>query len=310
MGLLRENALAVEAAKNERRALAEAAVKEAAKNREEEIASRDAIKEAAVKRSEDFYAYKNDVKKVIVTEALKRIYMGSITNPSLNERYIGEALIGNYISEKTVDYVMESFRRANTGFLTDLYEACQAYYESETENADQNNQMTMTISRSNAKEVIDKLFDNEDIEDITNTIRMRVSAAEEEFVNKNQRDNANIKTILDDVSKRIADAKMNNDNDYAEVIASSESAIAKDKIYKIQHESKRNVFGQMVIQLSEATLKNPELREKYTAEAGRLDMDAIVESVRCMYTLLEMVNTLKLEVVDEKYLKETIDSIK
>ena len=91
MGLLRENALAVEAAKNERRALAEAAAKEAAKNREEEIASRDAIKEAAVKRSEDFYAYKNDVKKVIVTEALKRIYMGSITNPSLKERYIGDA---------------------------------------------------------------------------------------------------------------------------------------------------------------------------------------------------------------------------
>lgn len=310
MGLLRENALAIDKNRKEREALAEAAAKEIKKERQMEAEKRYVIKEAEEKKINEFAEYKQNVKKVIVTEALKRIYMGSMVNPSSSEKSIGEALIGNYINEKGVDTIIESFHRSNTAFLDSLYESCNMYYESETENADKDDPSTMVINRKNAGEILDKTFDSDDIDDITNTIRLRVSGAEEEFVNKNQMDKANIESILADTQKRIADAKMDNDNDYAEVISNEASSIARDKIYKIRHEGFRNVFHQMVLNLSEAALKNPELRDQYSADAGRLDMDKIVESVRCMYTMLEMVSTLKMENVDAQYIKETIESIK
>ena len=39
-------------------------------------------------------------------------------------------------------------------------------------------------------------------------------------------------------------------------------------------------------------------------------MDAIVESARCMYALLETVSTIQLEKVDIKYIEDTLKSIK
>lgn len=309
MGILYENAMALKNSRDERQQLAEAAKQELDNIRNEQIEAREALREAALKKSENFYEYKDTVRKVFVTEALKRIYAGSILNPSSAERKMGDALVEGYVNDKGADFIIQRFKSANTPMMTNLYEAEEEYYEAETKDADMDDPSTMTINRANAGEFIEKTFELEDIDDITNTIRLRVSAAEEEFVNKNQMDNENIKTILSDTKDRIENAKSENDNEYAEEVAAQESAIANDKIYKIRHEGYRNVFHQFVLQLSEAALRSPE-RSQYIGENGRLDMDKIVEAARCMYTMLEMVNSLRLEVVDEQYIRETLESIK
>ena len=86
--------------------------------------------------------------------------------------------------------------------------------------------------------------------------------------------------------------------------------IAKDKIYQIQHEGYHNIFDRMVRNISESVIKNEEIKKEFTLENGRLDMNKIVESARCMYTLLEMVSTLKIENVDSQYIEDALKSIK
>ena len=66
----------------------------------------------------------------------------------------------------------------------------------------------------------------------------------------------------------------------------------------------------MVRNISESVIKNEEIKEEFTTDNGRLDMDKIVESARCMYTLLEMVSTLQIEKVDSNYIEEALKSIK
>ena len=86
--------------------------------------------------------------------------------------------------------------------------------------------------------------------------------------------------------------------------------IAKDKIYNVQHESYHNIFDRMVRNISEAVLKDQVIKEQFSLDNGRLDMDKIVESARCMYTLLEMVSSLKIEKVDSEYIEAALKSIK
>ena len=66
----------------------------------------------------------------------------------------------------------------------------------------------------------------------------------------------------------------------------------------------------MVRNLSEVALTNEEAKKEFLAENGHLDVEKIVESVRCMYTLLEMVGTIQLEKVDQQYIEDTLKSIK
>ena len=43
---------------------------------------------------------------------------------------------------------------------------------------------------------------------------------------------------------------------------------------------------------------------------GHLDMDKIVDRTRLMYTFMEMLNTTRLDTIDESYIKDTIINLK
>ena len=219
-----------------------------------------------------------------------------------------------------------------TRFLHMLESAVNTHYNAIMEEADEDNPDTLVIDRDNVREFMDEIEDTEDIDDVTNTIRIRVANAEEDFVNRNEQDKNNINDLLKDTAQRVADARPDNDNDYDEAIGddveenpddpmSGETAgeeIDVKEMYDMMQvrrrinaitDRPRSIFDRMVRNVSEAAIKNPELRNQYSDGKGRLDMTKIVESVRCMYGLLEMVNTLKLEQVDAKYIEDTIKSI-
>ena len=66
----------------------------------------------------------------------------------------------------------------------------------------------------------------------------------------------------------------------------------------------------MVINLGELAMTKEPLRKEFVLENGRLDVDKVVETVRCMYTVLETVSSLNLEKVDDKYIEETLNSMR
>ena len=259
---------------------------------------------------DNFYTYKADVKKTLLTEALSRIYKGSIFHITDREAALCDSLLGSYIESTGVDTILKNMRFSKSGLLVSIYEAEQEAFDDITKDANTEDVTSQTIDPKAIEDFWDNIDKNNDIDDVTNMIRLRVSNAEEDFINKNQADKEDIKTILKDTAERVQNAKASNDNDYSEAVEESEMRIAKDKIYNIQHESYHNIFDRMVRNISEAVLKDQVIKEQFSLDNGRLDMDKIVESARCMYTLLEMVSSLKIEKVDSEYIEAALKSIK
>ena len=259
---------------------------------------------------DNFYTYKADVKKTLLTEALSRIYKGSIFHITDREAALCDSLLGSYIESTGVDTILKNMRFSKSGLLVSIYEAEQEAFDDITKDANTEDVTSQTINPKAIEDFWDNIDKNNDIDDVTNMIRLRVSNAEEDFINKNQADKEDIKTILKDTAERVQNAKASNDNDYSEAVEESEMRIAKDKIYNIQHESYHNIFDRMVRNISEAVLKDQVIKEQFSLDNGRLDMDKIVESARCMYTLLEMVSSLKIEKVDSEYIEAALKSIK
>lgn len=307
---LREDRNYLKERKEFKRTLAENARKQEIENMNklrEEIDNAKLMHEAKI---DNFYNYKADVKKTLLTEALSRIYKGSIFHITDREAALCDSLLGSYIESTGVDTILKNMRFSKSGLLVSIYEAEQEAFDDITKDANAEDVTSQTIDPKAIEDFWDNIDKNNDIDDVTNMIRLRVSNAEEDFINKNQADKEDIKTILKDTAERVQNAKASNDNDYSEAVEESEMRIAKDKIYNIQHESYHNVFDRMVRNISEAVLKDQVIKEQFSLDNGRLDMDKIVESARCMYTLLEMVSSLKIEKVDSEYIESALKSIK
>ena len=59
------------------------------------------------------------------------------------------------------------------------------------------------------------------------------------------------------------------------------------------HETAKNIY------------KDTELKESYS-EAGRLDLQKVVNSCKCMYGFLEFVNTIQIDKVDVDYIAKIV----
>ena len=70
-----------------------------------------------------------------------------------------------------------------------------------------------------------------------------------------------------------------------------------------------NVLESMITRLSKAALTDSRLKEMYVQENGKLDIDSIVEDCTVMYAFLEMLQTSKIQNIDEAYIKNVLDDI-
>ena len=67
----------------------------------------------------------------------------------------------------------------------------------------------------------------------------------------------------------------------------------------------------MVHSMCESAMKHKETTHKeFFAEGGHLDMGKIVDRTKLMYTFLEMLNTTKIEKIDENYIANVVSSFK
>lgn len=274
------------------------------------IIDREEMKKAYIDAKNKYYDYKANVKRALLGEALKNIYFESFNNINSREKALCENLLDQYITENTVDRLLKNMKFSTNSLLRTINEKTEEYFKKITEDANSDDPSSQVIKSEDIASFWNDIDKSEDIEDITNLIRLRVSNAEEDFVNKNLEDKEDVKTVLKQTASRIQNAKNTNDNEYAENVEESETRLAKNKIYSIQHEGRRTVFDRMVRNLSEAVILNEDAKEEFTLSNGRLDMIKIVESARCMYTLLEMVSSIQLEKVDEAYIEDTLRSIK
>ena len=258
---------------------------------------------------ESYIKFKKDVRNKLFSEALTCICTHSINNPTDTERRLMKNIVTNYVVENGALSLINNSRHS---LMVDVKDIVNEYYSKLIENADETNIYTHTIDPITITDFFKDLDKLDDIEDATGTIRARVAMAEEEFVTKNAVDKQNIDTVLKDTNEKIKSAKEGLDNNYSEEVAdevAQEAAkLGKEKIYRINKQPK-NLFHEMVTRLAKSALNDEVNRQRFVNENSRLDMFKITESVRCMYTMLEAVSTLKIENVDEKYIKNVLESI-
>ncbi len=105
-----------------------------------------------------------------------------------------------------------------------------------------------------------------------------------------------------------SDEEESEDSDKVKEAKQEASILYHREINNRREKRIRNVFEQVVINLTNSILKDENLREEYI-EDGKLNMGAVVESAKCIYGFLETVNTLQLEKVDAKYIQNALSTM-
>ena len=132
-------------------------------------------------------------------------------------------------------------------------------------------------------------------------IRANVSDAFEEFITTNAKDREDIKDILNQAQEKINGAK--NDE-----LKESYSIVAKRKITNLK-DKPTNILGEVVGKLAKAAVTDEVFKEQYTTNDGHVNMEAVVDASRVIYTFLEMVNTTKMAPMNESHIKDILENM-
>lgn len=169
---------------------------------------------------------------------------------------------------------------------------------------------TIDGGSENKGQIFDDLSKEEDIQKAVEIIRNRIADAEETFIKNNAEDKKKIDELLDKISNNVKTVEdINNKADKKSQIAEESVRMYKRHIDSIKEHSNLTIFEQVARNLSRNIVKDEAVRESYITESGSLDTDLIVESAKVMYGFLETINTLQLEKVDAKYIKNILETM-
>ena len=124
-------------------------------------------------------------------------------------------------------------------------------------------------------------------------------------------DKKKIDDLLSKISqnvKTVEDMDEKGDDDKKE-IASESVRMDKRRIDAIRNNRPLTIFECMTRKYSANVIKDEKAKVAYLNESGSIDTGLIVESAKVMYAFLETLNTLQLEKVDSKYIKNVLDNM-
>ena len=159
--------------------------------------------------------------------------------------------------------------------------------------------------------VFDELEKEDDVKKAIDLIRTRVADAEQKFIKNNAEDKKKIDDLLSKISqnvKTVEDMDEKGDDDKKE-IASESVRMDKRRIDAIRNNRPLTIFECMTRKYSANVIKDEKAKVAYLNESGSIDTGLIVESAKVMYAFLETLNTLQLEKVDSKYIKNVLDNM-
>lgn len=264
--------------------------------------------------------------------AMKHIFFKSFAEGKLTDamRPIGENVIHNFVATEGVYSLANSFR-GKSFLLSEIYRLVNKYTDIVMEKVDLEKDENGEIPEQTEEEFYDELDETEDIDGIGITIALRVTNAEEKFMQDNAEDKKKIQDIVqqssnlmaasddDDSTNPIEDEDTNDfkngdltdESEKEDEPAKNESVIMVNRYISNRKEMRpRTIFEQMVMNLSESIMKDENTRKVYTEAANeRLNIKMVVESARCMYTFLEMLNTCKMKDFNASEIKDTLNNL-
>lgn len=261
------------------------------------------IKENALNRRNSQFKFQQDVKKTLLFECLYNLFnksLGVQLESDVNDT-IKRNLVINYIDESGVDRILNNFK-GKSFILSEFYTAINSYYDNIITEAkkENNNNDNFTLELDVKKNFYDTM-NTKDVDSLANTIKNRVTASLDKFIDENTKDQIELKETIQQAQQKIAST--NN-----KPMQETYDLRARQKITDIRNNRKKNILESMVTSISNGVLKKPE--GNVFCESGKLNMDKIVESATAMYTFLEMLNTAKIANINETYIDEVLENLK
>ena len=254
--------------------------------------------------------FKKSVKDKLTEEAFQRIFdkcLGDCIFTDDNTKEYSKSLVCEYVQENGSDNILMNIKGKSL-LLSELASCINSAYDRIIEAVDPDDENTFEVDQTEMDNFFEDL-DMDDFDDVTSLIKTRVASASAAFVQQNINDKIDLYDSMRDTQEKINNLKQDvrqSDEDF-EQVKESYMNINRRKASRIS-ERPRSLYEQMVYNASETVLKNESLRESFSNN-DKLDMDKIVESVNVMYTFLEMVNTLKIENVNEQYIMNVLNDM-
>lgn len=277
--------------------------KESKKEMEQYKNSKEYQRKESIKERTEF---KNKLKSYLMESWLNYVFEHSLGNRKsvLSEDVLNlnKSLIKTFVNEEGVDSLLTTMSY-KSNLLAEVAKYINEAVEEELKEYDKED-TAPTINADLQNNLYDKLDGSQDFEEISDTIRERVSLATQNFIQKNMVDKLDIKEIMNNTKERLS-AVRTGDDEKDEQISHEQTVKMKRAIKEINNRP-HSIFEQLVINLTEQVISDPKIKEKFTTESGRLDMDGIVDRSISMYTMLEMVNALQLKDMDHEYIQSVI----
>ena len=298
---------------NATRAFVEAAIDtyESSKTKEPKYVRRfqedaDMVLESTMRKEGIINRYRSfveTVKSSLLVECFYNILEHSV-DPSerdLTNTSIMRAMISQYVTENGYDNILSKMRTGSVS-LSEMHNIITNTSKKILESVDKNDPNTFSITPE-MKDEFYKSLNYSDSDSISDAIKDRVSTAMNDFITANAQDHENIENALKKAQEKIEATP----EDKKELRESYEIQ-AKRATSEIRNSSK-NVLHSMISAMCESVLKNQNDNEEFMTE-GHLNIDKIVSRTKIMYTFIEMLNTARIDKVDEAFIESVIKDLK
>lgn len=251
-----------------------------------------------------YISFVESVKNALVTEALYKVFAESTSNRIKEDsanRSIMRSIVSQYVNENGYDNILHRMKTGSvvlSGMYNTITESAKAILEEV--NKDDPNTFTIT---SDMKDEFFKQLDYSDSKAISDAINARVTDAMDDFITANTKDHEDITNALKQAQEKI-------DNMPKEDVELKESyqMTAKQKVTKIRNAPK-SVLHSMISSMCESVLKHQDTMAEFMEE-GHLNIDKIVDRTSIMYTFMEMLNTSRIDTINESFIEGVIENLK
>ena len=250
--------------------------------------------------------FSNSVRNYLVSEAVNSILSKVLEEKSTADKEYGKVLCEHFVDEMGSFNLIKRFEKESC-VLAEMALLIKESYDNIMCKIDKNDELTFCIKQSDKKSFYDNL-EGLDTDKIVEKINARTCDAAAEFVQNNINDKLDMEELANKTKEKIdnikADSAEKKDSFVKEYTMYAKSKLESAKLRK------KNIYEQMVLEVSTNIMKNEELLPKFINESGKLNMESVVDKVDVMYRFLETVNTARIYNVNESYIKSVLKSIK
>lgn len=258
-----------------------------------------------IKQGQEVSEAYNALYGTLLTECFMELYNRSLDySEDQYDANVARAFITDYIQKEGVRCILGRMKSASS-MLSEMAfyveEACKNKADEDDPNAvEERNEKKFKIEPEKKDEFFNNLKNTIDIEDVSQTIQLRVSNAMSEFINNNTEKKAEIDETIDQIKEKIT-------ADTPDSVKEACQANANRRIDQINNSGTVNLFEKLVENLSKSVYTNEDAKRAF-CENGKINMDKLIRHVKSIYSVLEIFNTTKLEIFTPNKIQEIVES--